>query len=163
MTKQSGNRICSVGRALEVLGDKWILLILREAFFGVRHYDEFQSNLGIATNILSNRLKRLVESKIMKKKKDTKDARRVQYTLTRKGIDLFDVTLALMQWGDRWLADKDGPPLILTHKTCGRRLKSAMTCADCGKVVNAFDVIYKEGPAIIKAARKNSNKPGDGK
>lgn len=146
------NRICSVGRALEELGDKWVLLILREAFFGVRHFDEFQANLGIATNILSNRLKRLVEHKIMKKEKDEKDARRVQYSLTKKGADLYDVTLALMNWGDRWLADEDGPPLILTHRACGRRLKAEMRCAHCGERAAPFNVDYEDGPAIKKAA-----------
>ncbi len=154
MKKLNEIRICSVGRSLEELGDKWVLLILREAFFGVRHFDEFQANLGIATNILSNRLKRMVGNGIMKKEKDEKDARRVQYSLTRKGVDLFDVTLALMKWGDRWLADEDGPPLLLTHKNCGQSLDAQMCCAHCGDAINAFDVDYEDGPAIIKAAQR---------
>ena len=108
-------RICSVARTIDILGDRWIFLILREAFFGVRYYDQFLSNLGIATNMLSNRLKRLVENGIMEKNKDSTDSRRMTYRLTEKGRDLYPVTLAFMQWGDRWLADEKGPPLLLFH------------------------------------------------
>jgi DNA-binding HxlR family transcriptional regulator len=156
MKKQavSDPRICSVSRTLQLLGDKWIFVILREAFFGVRHYDRFQANLGIATNILSDRLKTLVQSGVMKKKRDEEDGRRMVYGLTQKGLELFSVTLALMQWGDRWLADEDGPPLILHHTKCGHTLLPVMSCAHCKEPVNAFDVTYEEGPAIKNAARK---------
>ena len=77
---------CSVARTLEILGDRWIFLILREAFFGVRHYDDFLANLGIATNILAKRLRILVENGIMERRKETEDARRVRYRLTEKGL-----------------------------------------------------------------------------
>lgn len=151
MNGKMGNRICSVARTLEIVGDRWIFLILREAFFGVRHYDQFETNLGIATNILSHRLKILVKNGIFAKQKDNKDARRITYRLTEKGIDLYSVTLALLQWGDRWLADDDGPPLILHHKTCGHRLEPVMCCAYCGEPVKAREVTYENGPAIAKA------------
>ncbi len=154
MKNEQDFRICSVGRTLQVLGDKWTFLILREAFFGMCYFDEFQANLGIATNILSTRLKILVDNEVMKKRKDNKDARRVFYGLTRKGMELFDVTLALMQWGDKWLGDEDGPPLILHHKTCGHRLEPIMSCAHCREPINAFDVDYEDGPAIVKAREK---------
>ena len=149
--KKLGNRICSVARTLEILGDRWIFLILREAFFGVRYYDKFQTNLGIATNILSHRLKILVENGIFEKQKDDVDARRIKYRFTEKGIDIYSITLALMKWGDRWLADDDGPPLLLFHKTCGHRLEPVLCCAHCGKPVNAREVTYENGPAIQKA------------
>ncbi|MDO9264136.1 MAG: helix-turn-helix domain-containing protein, partial [Desulfosalsimonadaceae bacterium] len=127
----SDQRICSVARALDILGDRWIFLILREAFFGVRYYDEFLSNLGIATNILSDRLKRMVENNIMEKQKDSTDSRRMKYRLTDKGRDLYPVTLAFMQWGDRWLADENGPPLLLHHTLCDHPLTPVMCCAHC--------------------------------
>ncbi|MBA4367336.1 MAG: transcriptional regulator [Desulfobacterium sp.] len=144
MKRASGNRVCSVARTLEILGDRWIFLILREAFFGVRNYDQFLSNLGIATNILSSRLKTLVAHGIMEKQQDRKDARRIRYRLTEKGLDLYTIVLAFMQWGDRWLADADGPPLELYHKGCGRRLEPVMNCAACGKTVHAHEVGYVE-------------------
>ncbi|MBI9075221.1 MAG: helix-turn-helix transcriptional regulator [Desulfatibacillum sp.] len=162
MKTTKDHRICSVGRTLEVLGDRWIFMIIREAFFGVRYYDQFQANLGIASNILSDRLKALVENGIMEKKRDTQDARRMVYRLSQKGMELFSVTLALMQWGDKWLSDEDGPPLILHHKTCGHRLEPMMCCAHCREEVHAFDVTYEEGPAIVKAALKMAgNQEGD--
>lgn len=137
-------RICSVARAINILGDRWVFLILREAFFGVRYYDQFLSNLGIATNILSNRLKRLVHSGIMDKHKDSTDSRRIQYRLTEKGRDLYPVTLAFMQWGDRWLADEKGPPLLLYHTRCGHQLTPVMCCDKCGDRVDVKEVTYEE-------------------
>lgn len=151
MEGRAGNRICSVARALEIIGDRWVFLILREAFFGVRHYDQFQENLGIASNILSQRLKILVNSGLFTKKKDDTDGRRITYRFTEKGVDLYSVTLALMRWGDRWLADEDGPPLILFHNACGRRLEPVMCCAHCGELVDAREVTYENGPAMKKA------------
>ena len=143
-SNQKGVRVCSVARALDILGDRWTFLILREAFFGVRHYDQFLSNLGIATNILSNRLKRLVENGIMEKNRDSTDSRRIKYRLTEKGRDLYPVTLAFMQWGDRWLADEKGPPLLLYHKQCGHRLTPVMCCDHCGESIDAKDVTFEE-------------------
>ena len=142
--KKYGNRICSVARTLEILGDRWIFLIIREAFFGVRYYDKFQANLGIATNILSDRLKVLVKNGIFKKEKDDIDARRFKYRFTQKGIDIYTITLALMQWGDRYLPDDDGPPLSLYHKPCGQRLEPVMSCANCGEAINARDIIFED-------------------
>ena len=133
---------CSVARSLEILGDRWVFLILREAFFGEQYYDRFLSNLGIATNILSARLKSLVDNGVLEKLPDEADARRVRYKLTAKGLDLYSVTLALIQWGDKWLSDEGGPPLKLHHKTCGHRLQPQMSCRHCGKAVKAGDVTY---------------------
>ena len=143
-TLPSDHRACSVARTLDILGDRWIFLILREAFFGVRYYDQFLSNLGIATNILSNRLKRLVENNIMEKQKDSKDSRRMKYRLTDKGRDLYPVTLAFMQWGDRWLADENGPPLLLHHTPCDHALEPVMCCAHCKEIIKIKDVSYEE-------------------
>ncbi len=133
---------CSVARSLEILGDRWVFLILREVFFGEHYYDRFRSNLGIATNILSKRLKSLVDNGVLEKQPDEADARRIRYKLTAKGLDVYSVTLALIEWGDKWLSDEDGPPLKLHHKTCGHRLRPQMCCRSCGKAVRAKDVSY---------------------
>lgn len=134
---------CSVARSLEILSDRWVFLILREIFFGEHYYDQFLSKLGIATNILSRRLKSLVEHGVLEKQADTADARRIRYSLTEKGLDLYSVTLSLVAWGDKWLADEDGPPLQLQHKPCGHRLHAEMCCQHCGEVVKAKDVSYE--------------------
>ncbi len=142
MKQETDFRTCSVARLLMVLGDRWLFLILREAFFGVRYYDRFKANLGIATNILSHRLKVLTENGIMEKQTDPDDARRIQYRLTEKGLDLYPIILAMMQWGDKWLDDGQGPPLILHHNTCGHRLHPIMCCRHCGRPVLARDIEY---------------------
>lgn len=141
---QKGVRECSVARALDIIGDRWTFMVLREAFFGVQSYRQFHTNTGIATNILSNRLKRLVENGIMEKRTETSDSRRFTYRLTKKGLDLYPVTLAILRWGDRWLADENGPPLLLTHKPCGHRLVPTVSCNHCGKEVDPREVGYDE-------------------
>lgn len=144
LNKPADPRVCSVGRSLEILGDRWIIFIIREAFFGVKYYDEFLSNLGIATNVLTDRLKWLVENGIFETHKDKKDARRKTYVLTEKGWDLFSIILSFINWGDRWLSDESGPPLTLHHKTCGHTLKPVMCCEHCRERIERSDVTYEE-------------------
>ncbi len=141
--KKPGGRFgrdCSVERTVEIFGDRWALLILRESFFGVRYYDDFLASLGISTNILSDRLRTLVHHQILDRRQDDQDGRRFSYRLTERGMDLYSVTLALMQWGDKWLAGKRGPPLALTHRRCGHRLQATMCCTACGEPVDPRDV-----------------------
>ena len=95
---------CGITAALEVVGERWSFLILRGAFNGLRHFEEFQTNLGIARNILSNRLGRLVEHGILRRDPDAADRRKVTYRLTEKGRDLLPVLLSLRQWGERWIS-----------------------------------------------------------
>lgn len=149
MKNKLSHRECSVERTLNVLGDRWIFLILREAFFKVRHFDRIQENLGIATNILANRLKILVENGIMEKTKDKDDARRINYRLTEKGLDIYPIVLALMQWGDKWMAGDAGPPLSLKHINCGHDLEPVMSCRQCGEAVSARDVTYDEDENLL--------------
>lgn len=156
MKQAADIRTCSLARSLMILGDRWTVLILREAFFGVHYYDGFLSNLGIATNILSDRLRTLVENGILERRKDRKDARRVWYGLTRKGLELYAITLAFLDWGDRWLAGDEGPPLLLYHEPCGHRLQPVMCCAHCGAPVDAREVRYEDGPGM--AAARGSGK-----
>ena len=136
--------VSSVVSTIETVGDRWIIFIIREAFFGNKTFEQFQANLGIATNILSARLKKLVQNGIFERLKNKDDGRRFIYKLTPKGFDLYPIILALMSWGDRWLAGKEGPPLLLYHKNCGYRLEPVMCCAHCRKPVHARDVTYEE-------------------
>ena len=143
-TSLSVTRDCSVEKTLDVLGDRWVFLILREAFFGVHHYDKFHENLGIATNVLSLRLKSLVATDILRKEKDGNDARRSVYQLTEKGLDLYGVTLSLISWGDRWMSDGKGPPLILHHESCQHKLETVICCKHCRQDVFPKDIRYEE-------------------
>ena len=146
MKKMQDKINCSLIRTIDVIGDRWSLLILREAFYGVKRFDIFQSNLGIATNILSDRLKGLVKGEILQRTKDSDDARRFIYRFTEKGLDLYSIVLAMINWGDRWTSGEKGPPLLLYHKTCGHHLEAMMRCSHCGKIIHAREVRYEKGP-----------------
>ena len=106
-------RQCSIAAALEAVGERWSLLILRGAFNGLHHFEEFQTTLGIARNILSNRLVRLVENGILERVPDAADRRKVSYRLTEKGRDLLPVLLSLRQWGERWVSDRPSNPVLV--------------------------------------------------
>lgn len=108
---------CGIGAALEVVGERWSFLILRGAFNGLRHFEEFQANLGIARNILSNRLGRLVEHGILRRDPDPADRRKVTYRLTEKGRDLLPVLLSLRQWGERWISGMPSNPVLVDRYT----------------------------------------------
>src|ERR1700761_4237763 len=108
---------CALPRALEAVGERWSFLILRGAFNGLQHFEEFQSTLGIARNILSNRLARLVENGILRRDPDPTDRRRVAYRLTEKGLDLLPVLLSLRQWGERWVSGVPSNPVLVDRVT----------------------------------------------
>jgi DNA-binding HxlR family transcriptional regulator len=104
---------CGISAALEVVGERWSFLILRGAFNGLHHFEEYQSTLGIARNILSNRLARLVEHGILRRDPDPDDRRKVAYRLTEKGRDLLPVLLSLRQWGERWVSGVPSNPVLV--------------------------------------------------
>jgi DNA-binding HxlR family transcriptional regulator len=108
---------CGISAALAVVGERWSFLILRGAFNGLRHFEEFQTNLGIARNILSNRLGRLVEHGILQRAPDAADRRKVTYRLTEKGRDLLPVLLSLRQWGERWISGMPSNPVLVDRYT----------------------------------------------
>ena len=150
MPKQTGgpvgeNRKDSVVATLDVLPDRWSALILREAFFGVRRFSDFRRNLSIARNTLTDRLNRLVERGVLDKQRVSETNEWEEYRLTEKGLDLYPVVVALMQWGDRWSAP-DGPPLVIRHKDCGGELALELRCNSCGSHPGAREVIYEPGP-----------------
>jgi DNA-binding HxlR family transcriptional regulator len=106
-------RQCSIAAALEAVGERWSFLILRASFNGLHHFEEFQSTLGIARNILSNRLGRLVENGILERMPDPSDRRKVSYQLTDKGLDLLPVLISLRQWGEKWVSGKPSNPVLV--------------------------------------------------
>jgi DNA-binding HxlR family transcriptional regulator len=121
---------CGIAAALEVVGERWSFLILRGAFNGLHHFEEYQSTLGIARNILSNRLARLVEHEILKREPDATDRRRVAYQLTEKGRELLPVLIALRQWGERWVSCVPSNPVLVDRTTRRPIAAMAVTAAD---------------------------------
>ena len=131
---------CSVARALEVVGERWTILILRDAFLGVRRFDDFQRSLGVARNVLQARLRRLVDEGLLERRRYQERPVRHEYWLTARGEDLLPVLLALMEWGDRHLADGARPPRAL-HRGCGGALTQRCTCTACdAEIGSAADV-----------------------
>jgi DNA-binding HxlR family transcriptional regulator len=141
-------QVCSIARALEVVGERWSLLIIRDALFaGSTRYSDFQHSLGIATNILKSRLDGFVESGIMRRHRYSKQPELFEYLLTDKGRDLAPALIALTEWGDRWAAP-DGPPILYTHSVCGDALSQAVLCATCGRVNELAEVQIRPGPGL---------------
>ena len=140
------SQVCSIARALEVVGERWSLLIVRDALFaGTTRYVEFQRRLRIATNILQSRLDGFVSAGIMQRQRGSSAG--PEYVLTEKGRDLASALIALTQWGDRWAAP-DGPPIRYTHETCGRAVRVDITCASCGTLTGAREVLAHPGPGM---------------
>jgi DNA-binding HxlR family transcriptional regulator len=147
------NQTCSAARALEVVGERWTMLIVRDAFLGVRRFDDFQRSLGIARNVLQARLGRLVENGILERVRYQERPERFEYRLTEKGVDLWPLMVSLLAWGDRHAAP-DGPPVVLEHRGCGGRVNDRRICDSCGALL---------GPRDVKATRgaARADPPGD--
>lgn len=123
---------CSVARGLEVVGEWWTLLVVRDLFLGKHRFDEIRESLGISRNILIDRLDTLVEHGVVERRQYQKHPPRSDYHLTEKGHDLYPVILALIRWGDTWLAGSAGPPMLVEHAGCGRLAQPQVTCDHCG-------------------------------
>ena len=136
---------CSVARAMDILGERWTMLIMREAFYGVRRFSDMQRNLGIARNILSTRLQTLVRAGILERRLYQEEPERFEYRLTQAGRDLYPAVIAIMKWGDDYLADEAGPPVVLRH-TCGELIDPVLVCDCCGQPLHPHDVTPEPGP-----------------
>jgi DNA-binding HxlR family transcriptional regulator len=139
---------CSIARTLDLLGDWWTPLVLREAFYGIRRFDEFAQELGIARNTLADRLRRLVDEGLLEKRAYQSEPTRYDYVLTEKGRDFFGVLAAMSRWGDRWLAEASGPPITFHHDICGHDSHAEVVCASCGEPLRADDTTARPGPGF---------------
>src|SRR3954447_8828375 len=146
---------CSIGRAMEVLGERWTFLIVREAFFGVRRFTELQRDLGIARNILSARLQTLTRAGILEKIRYQQEPERYEYKLTAMGRDLYPAIVSIMRWGDEYLAGDEGPgspaaggapPLLLYPQQCGHQPSPTMVSSHCGEPLDPRKVTPEPGP-----------------
>ena len=141
---------CSIAATVGVVGDRWSLLILRQVFRGDRRFSEFASELGIAKNLLSSRLRRLVEAGVLEKVPYQEHPVRHEYRLTSKGAELSGALIALMHWGDRWYADGN-PPTVLTHQACGTALEHHVWCPECDSAVGPSQIRSKPGPGVTSS------------
>ena len=142
------SQVCSIARSLEVVGERWSLLIIRDALFaGSTRYTDFQRSLGIATNILQVRLDGFVDAGIMRRHQYSEQPALYEYLLTDKGRDLAPTLIALTDWGDRWAAP-DGPPILYRHAACGSEVSHEAVCATCGPLHDAAEVQARPGPGM---------------
>jgi DNA-binding HxlR family transcriptional regulator len=139
---------CSVAKTLGTVGEQWSLLIMRDAFLGVRRFEDFQRDLGIARNILSDRLGKLVAEGVLQRHRYSSRPERFEYRITEKGHDLFPVLLALQQWGDKWGVHDESPRRII-HRECGEETRAITACIHCGGELTARSVRAEPLPDVL--------------
>jgi DNA-binding HxlR family transcriptional regulator len=137
---------CSIARSLDVAGEPWSPLIIRDVWVGITRFDEMQRDLGISSKVLTERLNWLVEQGMLERRPYSERPLRHDYVLTEKGLEFCDVLLALAAWGDRWTAGAEGPPAVHRHRTCGHLTHVDPRCAHCGEPLRAADVEVEAGP-----------------
>jgi len=137
---------CSIARTVDVVGEWWSLLILRDLFAGMSRYDEIQRDLGVASNILAARLKTLREAGLVERTEDPDDARRWCYALTDRGRELYPVLLALMAWGDKWMAAPGRQPVHVVHARCGQVTAAVPCCSVCRAPLALEELRFLPGP-----------------
>jgi DNA-binding HxlR family transcriptional regulator len=140
------NQVCSIARSLEVVGERWTLLILRDAVLGMTRFEEFQEDLGIATNTLTNRLKLLCDEQVLERVSDPDRPGRPKYVLTDKGRELAPALILLMKWGDRHYPTPNGPPRLTLHAGCGGNIGPDLRCDRCGNYAAHADIELPPGP-----------------
>ena len=143
---------CSVAKALEVIGERWSLLIVRAVMHGNRRFGEIQESLGIARNVLSTRLERLVDEEILERRAYSENPPRHEYFLTQKGLDLWPALIALLHWGERYSPDPAGPRRLIVHKECGGEVSERGICESCGEILTARDAKQVPGPGATVPA-----------
>jgi DNA-binding HxlR family transcriptional regulator len=138
--------VCSIAGALDVVGERWSLLIVRDVMLGVRRFDQLQESLGVARNVLAKRLDRLLEEGVLERRRYRQSPARYEYRLTEKGLDLWPAIVALMKWGDTYAATPAGPPVLLEHRGCGGAVDEHRICTLCGSRLSVRDAVARPGP-----------------
>ncbi len=156
-------QVCSIARALEVVGERWSLLVVRDLFLGLRRFDDLQADLGIARNVLAARLEKLVAAGIVERRPYSERPPRHEYRLTDRGRDLWPTLHALMAWGDEHVAAPGGPPTVVVHRgACGGPLDRRGVCSRCGELVGARELRAVPGPGappdhpLVRAAERRA-------
>jgi DNA-binding HxlR family transcriptional regulator len=158
MTRTSfANVDCGVAQAAEQIGDKWTLVVLRSAFNGIRRFEEFSEHLGIAPNVLADRLAKLVEADIFYRRKSSNDGRVFEYLLTPKGFDLYPMILFLNQWAERWLSKAQGARIEVIHRRTGKPIRQIEVLSEGGEVLTARDTLMRNaasGSRVLDHSRQ---------
>jgi DNA-binding HxlR family transcriptional regulator len=146
---------CTIGRTMAILGEKWTVVVLREVFNGIRRFDDMRQRTQIPRQVLANRLASLVEHGLLRREPYQEPGARVrhEYRLTPKGFDLYPVLIAVAEWGNRYLAEPEGPPLEFVHRDCAAPVHVEIRCADGHTVTERRDVLPRPGPG---ARRRNT-------
>jgi DNA-binding HxlR family transcriptional regulator len=137
---------CTIARSVNVLGDHWNLLIIRQACLGTRRFDDFQAALGTGRNILSTRLAGLVDEGLLTRVPYQDNPPRFEYRLTDKGREVYPILAAMAAWGDRWLTGAEGTPLVLHHTACDHDMHAVVVCSECEEPIDVREVRAKAGP-----------------
>ncbi|WP_026909650.1 winged helix-turn-helix transcriptional regulator [Patulibacter minatonensis] len=145
--RQYDSATCSVARALDIVGQPWVLLVLREAFYGLRRFSDIQDHLGVSRSVLASRLEAMVREDLLERRpyREPGQRERTEYVLTDKGRGLYPVIVALRQWGDEHLTGDAGVPVHTEHEGCGATVRAALVC-DAGHVVGVDEVERRPGP-----------------
>lgn len=141
-----GQMACSIARTLDVIGEPWSPLILRDVFVGITRFDRLQAELGVSRKVLTERLKWLVEQDVLRRELYSQRPPRYEYVLTVKGGELCDLLLVMAAWGDRWTAGAAGPPVLYRHHACGQISHVELRCSACTQPMNVCDVEVLPGP-----------------
>ena len=128
---------CSIARTLDVVGERWTMLVVRDAFNGIRRFEDFTASLPIARNVLTDRLNKLVDKGILQRARYQDRPPRFEYRLTAKGMDLYPLLVSLLEWGDHYAAGEDGPPVEILHRGCGGHVSTDVVCKICGEAITA--------------------------
>jgi DNA-binding HxlR family transcriptional regulator len=141
-----GDMACSIARTLDVVGEPWSPLILRDVWVGIGRFDDIRADLGISPKVLSERLRWLTEQGVLERRQYSERPPRDEYVLTAKGLDLCGVLMAMTAWGDRYTAAEAGPPVLLRHAGCGQITTAELRCSCCGELLHAADIAHEPGP-----------------
>jgi DNA-binding HxlR family transcriptional regulator len=151
-----GDRPCSVARTLSIIGERWTLLIIRDCFYGVAQFNQFQHRLGLPRHVLSNRLAKLVEAGILERHLYHTRPKRYEYRLSPKGKELYPILMTMVSWGDKWVSNELGAPMEYIHQPCGHSMHGIVHCSECGEEIHADSVSPRRGPGFNEPLRSNT-------
>ncbi|WP_433160173.1 winged helix-turn-helix transcriptional regulator [Kribbella sp. CA-247076] len=140
-----GEMVCSIARTLDVIGEPWSPLILRDVWVGMTRFDQLQADLKISRKVLTERLNHLVDHGVLERR-PYDNRPRYEYHLTEKGTELVDLLMVMAGWGDKWLAGEAGPPVLYRHHACGEISHVDLHCSHCDKPMHARDIDLLPGP-----------------
>ena len=141
-----GSMNCSIARTLDVVGEPWSLLVLRDVYVGITRFDQIQVDLGISRKVLSERLTTLVEHQVLQRRPYSARPARYEYLLTPRGLELCDLLLVMVRWGDTWRAGSHGAPVLHRHRACGAITHAVLSCPECAQPMSAADTDVLPGP-----------------